>query len=96
MADLYVFHQGIGSESMLLWYSVFDGTNWAPDTQVLGTTLGGSNLDLASPPSAVAWADGISVFHQGWFRTVPGAPDGHLWYTYSGDGADWGPDTLVH
>ena len=94
MADLYVFHQGIGSESMLLWYSVFDGTNWAPDTQVLGTTRGGSNLDLASPPSAVAWAGGISVFHQGWLHTVPGAPDGHLWYTYSPDGTNWGPDTL--
>jgi hypothetical protein len=94
MANLYVFHQGIGGESMSLWYSVFDGTNWAPDTQVLGTTRGGSNLDLASPPSAVAWAGGISVFHQGWLHTVPGAPDGHLWYTYSSDGAEWGPDTL--
>jgi hypothetical protein len=30
----------------------------------------------------------------GWLRTVPGSPDGHLWYTYSADGAEWGPDTL--
>ena len=74
MANLYVFHQGIGGENMFLWYSVFDGTNWAPDTQVLGTTRGGSNLDLASPPSAVAWAGGISVLHQGGFVRSPGAP----------------------
>ena len=95
MANLYVFHQGIGGENMFLWYSVFDGTNWYPDTQILGTTPSGSNLDLASPPSAIVWDGVISVLHQGWFHTVPGAPDGRLWQTYSTDGADWGSDRLV-
>jgi hypothetical protein len=89
MSNLYVFHQGIGGENVLLWYSVFDGTNWALDTQVLDTTPGGSNLDLASPPSAVAWAGGITVFHQG------GGNNGQLWYTYSPNGTNWGEDTLV-
>ena len=88
MADLYVFHQGFGGENMLLWYSVFDGPNWGPDTRLLGTTLGGSNLDLASPPSAIAWAGGITVFHQG-------IGDGQLWYSYSPDGANWGTDTHI-
>ena len=89
MANLYVFHQGIGGDGIYLWYSVFDGENWAPDTQVLGTTPAGSNLDLASPPSAVAWAGGITVFHQG------SGEGGQLWYTYSADGINWGPDTFV-
>jgi hypothetical protein len=69
MANLYVFHQGIGGDGIYLWYSVFDGTNWAPDTPVLRGAL-----DLSDPPSAVAWADGISALHQGWNRQ--GRPPG--------------------
>jgi hypothetical protein len=60
---LYVFHQGIGGDGIHLWYSVYDGASWAPDTLVLDGAL-----DLSDPPSAVAWADGISVLHQGWNR----------------------------
>jgi hypothetical protein len=63
MANLYVFHQGIGGDGIHLWYSVYDGASWAPDTLVLDGAL-----DLSDPPSAVAWADGISVLHQGWNR----------------------------
>jgi Alginate lyase len=43
---------------------------------------------MSGSPSVVAWAGGITVFHQG-----PG--DGQLWYTYSPDGTNWGGDTLV-
>ena len=53
----------------------------APDTLV-------PNLNMSGSPSAVAWAGGITVFHQG-------TGDGQLWYTYSPDGTNWGGDTLV-
>ena len=81
MANLYVFHQGFGSNGQL-WYSSFDGANWAPDTQV-------PILGMSSLPSAVSWAGGITVFHQGSDNNE------QLWYTYSGDGTNWGGDTLV-
>jgi len=81
MANLYVFHQGFGYDQQL-WYMIFDGTNWAPDTQV-------PNLGMTESPSAVAWAGGITVFHQGQMN------DGQLWYTYSPDGANWELDTQV-
>jgi hypothetical protein len=91
MANLYVFHQGIGGDGIHLWYSVFDGISWAPDTLVLDGAL-----DLSDPPSAVAWADGISVLHQGWNRQGrPPGPGGQLWYTYSLDGTNWAPDVQV-
>src|SRR5208282_2725154 len=46
------------------------------------------NVAMSGSPSAVAWAGGITVFHQG-------PADGQLWYTYSPDGTNWGGDTLV-
>jgi len=45
MAYLNVFHQGF-AESGQLWFSYWDGTNWAPDTQVL-------NVGMSGSPSAV-------------------------------------------
>ena len=42
---------------------------------------------MSESPSAVLWAGGISVFHQG-------SGDGQLWYDYF-DGTDWYGDTLV-
>ena len=81
MANLYVFHQGAGNSGEL-WYSVFDGTNWARDTRV-------QNVGMSGSPSAVPWAGGITVFHQGQMN------DGQLWYTYSRDGINWGVDTPV-
>ena len=42
---------------------------------------------MSESPSAVLWAGGISVFHQG-------NGDGQLWYDYF-DGTNWYPDTLV-
>ena len=65
-----------------LWYTFFDGTNWAPDAQV-------PDLGMSGSPSAVAWAGGITVFHQGQMN------DQELWYTYSPDGANWELDTQV-
>ena len=65
-----------------LWYSVFDGTYWAPDGQI-------QPLGMSDSPSALAWAGGINVFHQGIDN------NGQLWYTYSPDGTQWGTDTLV-
>jgi len=86
MANLYVFHQGFGYDQQL-WYTIFDGTNWAPDTQV-------PNLGMTESPSAVAWAGGITVFHQGQFDEHH-MLTGQLWYTYSPDGANWELDTQV-
>jgi len=80
MANLYVFHQGFDGNGQL-WYSSFDGANWAPDAQI-------PILAMSESPSAVPWAGGVTVFHQG-----PG--DGQLWYSYSSDGTKWGGDTLV-
>jgi hypothetical protein len=77
---LYVFHQGSGDNGQL-WYSAFDGANWAEDPLV-------QNVNMAGSPAAVAWAAGITVFHQG-------NGDGQLSYTYSPDGINWGEDTLV-
>ena len=77
---LYVFQQEEGDGR--LWYSVFDGSNWAPDTLV-------PNIGMSGSPSAVAWVGGITVFHQG------SGINGQLWYTYSPDGTIWGPDTQV-
>src|SRR5580704_1340964 len=37
-------------------------------------------LGMSGSPSAVLWAGGITVFHQG------SCNDGTLWYTYSADG----------
>jgi len=68
-----------------LWYSVFDGTNWATDTLI-------PNLGMSGSPSAALWKGGITVFHQG------SNNDGQLWYTFSSDGKNWGTtrtDTLV-
>ena len=80
MANLYVFHQGAGNSGEL-WYSVFDGTNWARDTRV-------QNVGMSGSPSAVPWAGGITVFHQGQMN------DGQLWYTFF-DGTNWAPDAQV-
>ena len=80
MANLYVFHQGFDGNGQL-WYSSFDGTNCAPDTQI-------PILGMSGSPWAVLWAGGISVFHQG------GENNGSLWYSYF-DGTNWYPDTLV-
>ena len=44
---------------------------------------------MSDSPSAVVWAGGITVFHQGQMG------DQQLWYTYSPDGTNWGPDTQV-
>jgi lysophospholipase L1-like esterase len=65
-----------------LWYSVFNGTNWATDRQI-------QPLGISAAPAAVAWAGGITVFHQGF------GDNGQLWYTYSPDGTNWGGDTIV-
>jgi lysophospholipase L1-like esterase len=71
------------SDDGQLWYSVFNGTNWAPDAQI-------QPLGMSASPSAIAWAGGITVFHLGF-----GDNNGRLWYTYSPDGTNWGQDTLV-
>jgi len=70
------------SDDGQLWYTVFDGTNWPADRQI-------QPLGMSGSPSAVAWAGGITVFHQG------ANNNGQLWYTYSPDGANWGTDTQV-
>jgi hypothetical protein len=70
--------QGLGDGH--LWYSVFDGTNWSADRQI-------QPLGISGSPSAVAWAGGITVFHQG--------DNGTLWYSYSADAKNWSADTLV-
>jgi hypothetical protein len=57
MAKLYVFHQREENDGQL-WYSSNDNINWTTDTQV-------QNVGMSESPSAVLWADGISVFHQG-------------------------------
>ena len=82
MALLYVFHQagGDGADGQLR-YAVFDGTSWSADIPL--------NIAMSHSPSAVAWAGGIAVFHQG-----PNS-DGQLYYTFSPDGQHWGGDTLV-
>jgi hypothetical protein len=55
--NLYVFQQGERNDGQL-WYSVYDGTNWSGDTQI-------QNVGMSASPSAVAWAGGILVFHEG-------------------------------
>ena len=65
-----------------LSYSVFNGTNWSADRQI-------QPLGMSGSPSAVLWAGGITVFHEGIDN------NGQLWYTYSADGENWGPDTRV-
>src|SRR5436189_101401 len=53
---------------------------------------------MSEAPSAVPWAGGITVFHQGLDKdkhVPPPGPNGQLWYTYSRDGTNWGPDTQV-
>jgi chitinase len=81
MGNLYVFHQGSG-ENGQLWYSVFDGSNWAADTQI-------SNVDISGSPSAAVFSSGtMSVFHQGY------GDSGQLWYSYF-DGTNWETDTQV-
>ena len=80
MADLYVFHQGIGSESMLLWYSVFDGTNWGQNIV--------HNVGTSASPSAVVYNGVLFIFHQGTNN------NGQLWYT-AFDGTNWGEDTYL-
>ena len=48
------------------------------------------NLGMSGSPSAVLWAGGITVFHQG------ANNDGQLWFTYSADGMNWtGGDSQV-
>jgi hypothetical protein len=79
--DLSVFHLGIDLTSGL-WHSDFNGTNWASDTQV-------QNVGMSESPSAVAWAGGITVFHQGY------GTNGTLWYNHSADGTHWDGDTQV-
>jgi hypothetical protein len=80
MANLYVFHQGGGGDGQL-HFAVFDGASWSADI--------GLDIALSESPGAVAWADGISVFHQGLNF------DAKLHYTFSPDGQNWGGDTLV-
>jgi hypothetical protein len=70
-----------GSGDGQLWYSVFDGTNRSADRQI-------QPLGIAGSPSTVAWAGGITVFHEG------ANNNGQLWYSY-GDGSYWSQDTLV-
>jgi len=79
--NLYVFHQGEDNDGQL-WYSSNNNINWTADTQV-------QNVGMSGSPSAVLWADGISVFHQGGENTP-----GSLWYDYF-DGTKWYGDTLV-
>ena len=59
-----------------------DGAHWGGDTRV-------QDVGMSSSPSAAAWANGITVLHQG-----PGN-NGQLLYTYSADGTHWGGDTRV-
>jgi hypothetical protein len=40
-----ILHQGNAGD---LWYSVFDGTTWQPDTNV-------PNVGMTASPSAVCW-----------------------------------------
>ena len=86
---VYVFHQG-SSEDGQLWYTYFDGTNWQPDTQVLGTDANGkpTNIGMSQSPSAVLYGGTFYVFHQGYGQ------NGQLWYSYF-DGTNWQPDTQV-
>ncbi len=81
MANLYVFHQGQDNDGQL-WYSVFDGSNWATDTRI-------QPLGMSGSPAAVDWAGGVTVFHQG------SDNNGQLWYSYSPGGTNWDTDTLV-
>ena len=84
---IYVFHQGLDRNEPpapdgQLWYSYFDGENWAPDTLV-------PNVGISSSPSAVVLpGGGLSVFHQG------EGDNGQLWYSYF-DGTNWAPDVQV-
>ncbi len=43
-----VFHQGPGNNGQL-WFNVFDGSNWAGDTQV-------PNTDMSSSPGTLVWS----------------------------------------
>ena len=92
---IYVFHQGLtnysgpfDNKAMVpdgqLWYSFFDGTNWAPDTLV-------PNVGISEEPSAVVFpGGGMSVFHRG--DDVRGT----LWYSFfDGTNSTWQPDTFV-
>jgi chitinase len=79
--NLYVFRQGSGNDGQLR-YSVFQDTNSGGDTLV-------PNLGMSESPAAVAWAGGITVFHQGY------GDNGQLWYTYAPVGENLGGDTQV-
>jgi hypothetical protein len=83
---LYVFHQGSDKTNTAntLWYTTFDGTNWATDTQVPGVWLDNS-------PAAVFYNGALYVVHQGSWRT---GTSGTLWYTVF-DGKQWSADRPI-
>ena len=70
---IYIFHNQAG----WLWMNVFDGTNWAGNTQV-------SNTGLSATPSAVSFNSKLYVFHKG-------QGDGWLWMNVF-DGTKWAGD----
>ena len=82
--QLYIFHKG-GLGEGELWYSVFDGTKWHPDTQVPNKS------SSSNSPSAVVWNSLLYVFYQGGTDLVP---DGQLWYSVF-DGTKWHPSMQV-
>jgi hypothetical protein len=83
---LYVVHQGSDETNTAntLWYTTFDGENWAPDTQVPGVWLDNS-------PAAAFYNGTLYVVHLGSWRT---GTSGTLWYT-TFDGKQWTSDTPI-
>ena len=77
---LYCFHQGSNNNSQL-WYSTFDGTNWAQDIKV-------SNVGMGASPAVINYNGKLYCFHQG-YRS-----NGKLWYS-TFDGTSWAQDKQV-
>ena len=77
---LFCFHHGSNNNGQL-WYSIFDGTNWAQDRQV-------QNVGISVSPSAIAYNGKLYCFHQGYNN------NGQLWYSVF-DGTNWTTDKQI-
>jgi hypothetical protein len=84
--DLYCVHPGGGNDPGHLWWTVFNGTSWAPDQQ-LTTTAGG--------PVGTSGAAALAAFNGTLYCVHPGSGgDSTLWHT-SFDGTSWAPDQRI-
>ena len=81
---LYAAWTGTDSDEQL-WYSTFDGSNWAPPAQIPGESSVGPSLAWFAPANA----DGM--LYAAWKGS---GSDETLWYS-SFDGSNWAPQAQI-